>query len=71
MNIIAASIRGDLASVRKPITDVCEEMDMSPMTWSRRMKDPYSFTARELRVLHKYIKTDTFHLIIPKERREQ
>lgn len=41
---------------------------MSPATWARRMQDPYSFTAKELRILLTYISLDTFRLIIPNKK---
>lgn len=66
--IIAAQIRGDLQKNRKPVLDVCREIGMSPATWSRRMQDPYSFTAKELRILLTYISLDTFRLIIPNKK---
>ncbi len=68
MNIIEAQIKGDLIKNRKPVSDMCKEMHMSPATWKRRLQDPSSFTAYELAILLKYISMDTFRLIIPNKK---
>lgn len=68
MNIIETQIKGDLVKNRKPISDMCNEMHMSPATWSRRLKDPGTFTAYELAILLTYISLDTFRLIIPNKK---
>lgn len=69
MNIIAAQIKGDITHRKKRIKDVCEEMKMSPTTWSRRMSDPETFTVKELLILRKYITQETLNLIIPERRK--
>lgn len=69
--IIASQITGDLKKNMKPVSDVCKEMHMSPATWTRRLQDPYSFTAKELRILLTYITLDTFKLIIPNKKLEK
>lgn len=66
--IIASQITGDLKKNRKPVSDVCKEMHMSPATWMRRLQDPGTFTADELRILLTYITLDTFKLIIPNKK---
>lgn len=63
--VIADQICGELRKNGKPIADLWKEMGMSHATWARRMQDPYSFTAKELRILLKYISLETFKLIIP------
>lgn len=66
--IIAAEITADLDRKRKLVSDVCKEMHMSPATWARRLKNPGTFTADELRILLTYISLDTFYLIVPNKK---
>jgi lambda repressor-like predicted transcriptional regulator len=66
--VIANQICGELKKNGKPVSDLCKEIGMSSATWARRMQDPYSFTAKELRILLTYISLDTFRLIIPNKK---
>ena len=66
--VIANQICGELKKSGKPFSDLWKEMGMSHATWARRMQDPYSFTAKELRILLTYISLDTFRLIIPNKK---
>lgn len=66
--IIASQIRSDLQERRKLVKDLLIEMRMSYATWTRRLQDPYSFTAYELAILLKYISLDTFRLIVPNKK---
>ena len=62
--IIKKCIYGDLMRTDTPTTLVCKAMHISLRTFYNRMDDPDTFTARELRILGKYVDAETIDLII-------
>lgn len=56
-------IYGDLRCNGIPTKDVCRAMSMTLRTFYSRMADPDTLTAREIRILRKFIRDETADMI--------
>jgi len=60
---LADRIYGDLKSNGVPTRDVCRAMSITLRTFYNRMADPDTLTAREIRILRKFVRDETADMI--------
>ena len=60
---IKRHIKSDLALTGTKTEIVYRAMGLCKASWANRMKDPDSFTAREIRILRKFVSKDTADMI--------